>query len=160
MGAHGTALMAMQTKPPSWSVAATRRWREVERIELITVRIASGEDALWFRFTTRSPPNCRCLQSLTTASVSGPNPVEVVDRLRQLGWPSVLGNTDEALDEQRLPEKLRATFVGLAAARTREMLGPERVAWLTSLPIEWRADGVAVVHAIPGDCWAIGGHDA
>jgi len=93
-------------------------------------------------------------------ALGGPHPVEVVDRLRQLGWPSVLGNTDEALDEQRLPEKLHATFVGMAAARTREMLGPERVDWLTSLPLEWRADGVGVVHATPGDCWAIVAHDA
>jgi len=93
-------------------------------------------------------------------ALGGPHPVEVVDRLRQLRWPSVLGNTDEALDEQRLPEKLRTSFVGQAAARTREMLGPERVAWLTSLPLEWRGDGVAVVHATPGDCWPIVAHDA
>ena len=93
-------------------------------------------------------------------ALGGPHPVEVVDRLRQLRWPSVLGNTDEALDEQRLPEKLRATFVGQAAARTREMLGPERVASLTSLPLQWRGDGVAVMHATPGDCWAIVEHDA
>src|SRR2546423_5091735 len=82
-------------------------------------------------------------------ALGGPHPVEVVDRLRQLGWPSVLGNTDEALDEQRLPEKLHATFVGMAAARTREMLGPERVDWLTNLPLEWRGDGVGLVPAAP-----------
>ena len=93
-------------------------------------------------------------------ALGGPHPVEVVDRLRQLGWPSVLGNTDEALDEERLAEKLRAGFVGQAAARTREMLGPERVAWLTTLPLVWRGDGVAVVHATPDDCWAIVEHDA
>jgi len=93
-------------------------------------------------------------------ALGGPHPVEVVDRLRQLRWPSVLGNTDEALDEQRLPEKLRASFVGQAAARTREMLGPERVAWLASLPLEWRGDGVAVVHATPADSWSIVAHDA
>lgn len=34
-------------------------------------------------------------------ALGGPHPVEVVDRLRALGWPSVLGNTDEALDESR-----------------------------------------------------------
>ncbi len=72
MGAHGTELMAMQTKPPSWSVAAIRRWRDVERIELMNDRIASGEEALWLRFTTSRPPNWRCLQSLSTASLSGP----------------------------------------------------------------------------------------
>lgn len=94
-------------------------------------------------------------------ALGGPHPVEVVDRLREHGWPSVLGNTDEALDEARMPEQARkGGFVGPAAARTREMLGPERVAWLTGLPLEWHGDGVAVVHATPGDCWAIVDHDA
>lgn len=93
-------------------------------------------------------------------ALGGPHPVEVVDRLRRLGWPSVLGNTDEALDENRLPEKIRRGFVGQAAARTREMLGPERVAWLTRLPLEWRGDGVGVMHATPGDCWPIVAYDA
>src|SRR2546430_10713075 len=93
-------------------------------------------------------------------ALGGPHPVEGVDRLRQLRWPSVLGNTDEALDEQHLPEELRASFVCQTATRTREMLGPERVAWLTSLPLEWRSDGVAVVHATPGDCCAIVAHAA
>ncbi|HEV2217329.1 MAG TPA: metallophosphoesterase family protein [Candidatus Dormibacteraeota bacterium] len=93
-------------------------------------------------------------------ALGGPHPVEVVDRLLGLGWPSVLGNTDEALDEERLPAKLRASFVGQAAARTREMLGSERVTWLTSRPLEWRGDGVAVVHATPADCWSIVAHDA
>jgi putative phosphoesterase len=92
-------------------------------------------------------------------ALGGPNPVEVVDRLRGLGWPSVLGNTDEALDESRIPERARG-FVAGPAARTREMLGPQRVAWLTSQPLEWRGEGVAVVHAAPGDCWAIVPHDA
>src|SRR5437773_12084203 len=59
-----------------------------------------------------------------------PHPVEVDDRLRQLRWPSVLGNTDEALDGQHLPGKLRASLVGHAATRTPETLGPERVAEL------------------------------
>lgn len=93
-------------------------------------------------------------------ALGGPHPVEVVDRLRALGWPSVLGNTDEALDESRLPEAAREGFVGPPAARTRDMLGPERVAWLTGLPLIWHRDGTAVVHATPSDCWAIVLHDA
>ena len=40
------------------------------------------------------------------------------------------------------------------------MLGRERVDWLTRLPIEWRQEDVAVVHAVPGDCWAVVEHDA
>ena len=93
-------------------------------------------------------------------ALGGPHPNEVVDRLRALGWPSVLGNTDEALDESKLPAQARGGFVAPAAARTREMLGPERVAWLTRLPLEWQRDAVSVVHATPTDCWAIVAHDA
>jgi putative phosphoesterase len=88
-------------------------------------------------------------------ALGGPHPAEVVDRIRELGWPGVLGNTDAVLaGEEAIPEPARG-FVGPAAARSRDLLGPERVAWLTGLPMEWRAAGVAVVHAVPGDCWAI-----
>jgi putative phosphoesterase len=88
-------------------------------------------------------------------ALGGPHPAEVVDRIRELGWPSVLGNTDAVLaGEEAIPEPARG-FVGPPAARSRDLLGPERVAWLTSRPIEWRGEGVAVVHAVPGDCWAI-----
>ena len=93
-------------------------------------------------------------------ALGGPHPVEVVDRLRALGWPSVLGNTDEALDEDRIPRHLPRGFIGPPAARTAEMLGPERVAWLTGLPLDWHGDGIAVFHATPGDCWEIVQHDA
>jgi len=93
-------------------------------------------------------------------ALGGPHPCEVVDRIRELGWPSVLGNTDEVLfDERSIPEQARS-FVAQPAARTREMLGPQRVAWLTRLPMGWLGEGVAVVHAVPGDCWAIVAHDA
>jgi putative phosphoesterase len=93
-------------------------------------------------------------------ALGGPHPVEVVERIRELGWASVLGNTDEALAEDPTTLEKRGMFVALAAARTREMLGPERVAWLAGLPLEVRADGIALVHSIPGDCWAVVGHDA
>lgn len=93
-------------------------------------------------------------------ALGGPHPVEVVDRIRELGWPSVLGNTDAVLaGERTIPEQARG-FVAQAAARTREMLGPERVGWLTRRPMEWRDEGVALVHAVPGDCWAVVTHDA
>ena len=88
-------------------------------------------------------------------ALGGPDPVEVVDRIRELGWPGVLGNTDVVLgDEGVIPEVARG-FIAPPAARTRELLGPERVAWLMSQPMEWRGDGVALVHAVPGDCWAV-----
>ena len=92
--------------------------------------------------------------------LGGPRPVEVVDRIRELGWPGVLGNTDAVLaGEEAIPEAAR-DLLGSSAAWNREMLGPERVAWLTGQPIEWRGEGVAVVHAVPGDCWPIVAHDA
>jgi putative phosphoesterase len=93
-------------------------------------------------------------------ALGGPHPVAVVDRIRELGWPSVLGNTDAALaGERTIPEQARG-FVAPPAARTRDLLGPERIAWLTGQPMEWRGEGVALVHAIPGDCWAVVAHDA
>jgi len=93
-------------------------------------------------------------------ALGGPHPAAVVDRVRELGWPSVLGNTDVALaGDDAIPERARG-FVAPPAARTRELLGPERVAWLTGLPLEWRGEGVALVHAAPGDCWTIVAQDA
>ncbi len=92
-------------------------------------------------------------------ALGGPHPVEVVDRIRELGWPSVLGNTDEALAWEPKALEQRSVFVALAAARTREMLGPELVEWLAAQPTEQRADEMALVHALPGDCWGIVEHD-
>ncbi len=78
---------------------------------------------------------------------NGPRPVEVVDRVRELGWPGVIGNMDQALGG-------RPTEARLAWARER--LGPERTAWLQELPLQWReADRLALVHAVPGDPWRV-----
>jgi putative phosphoesterase len=75
----------------------------------------------------------------------GPRPAECVDRIRELGWPGVMGNMDRALETHA-----RQATVGWAAER----LGAERTAWLQSLPMEWRHDNeVALVHAVPGDLW-------
>jgi predicted phosphodiesterase len=93
----------------------------------------------------------------------GAQPAQVVDRIRDLGWPGVLGNTDELLwrpEEQahqrrlapKLKEQLRLMFDDYAPA-TRELLGEERVAWLHDLPPEARLGSLAIVHAAPGDLW-------
>jgi putative phosphoesterase len=93
----------------------------------------------------------------------GAEPAQVVDRIRELGWRGVLGNTDELLwrgDEQprqealapKLREQLRLMFQDYGPA-TRELLGEERIAWLRALPLEARVDDLAVVHAAPGDLW-------
>ena len=39
------------------------------------------------------------------------------------------------------------------APATAELLGHERVAWLRDLPAEAQNDGLAIVHAAPGDLW-------
>jgi hypothetical protein len=39
------------------------------------------------------------------------------------------------------------------APATAEMLGEERIAWLKTLPTEWRHEEMVVLHASPGDLW-------
>lgn len=88
-------------------------------------------------------------------AVNGPHPAECVDRIRELGWPGIAGNTDLAL--WTLPETLRESVVNtfrVLAAATTDLLGAERVAWLKTLLLEWHdGDRVALVHAVPGDTW-------
>ncbi len=94
-------------------------------------------------------------------ALGGPHAPEVVDRIRELGWPSVLGNTDAALGGLgAIPPAARGGFIPKVAAHTSRILGRKRTAWLTRLPMEWRTDDVVVVHAVPGDCWAIMSHEA
>jgi hypothetical protein len=96
-------------------------------------------------------------------ALGGWQPGEVVDRVRDLGWPGVVGNTDEllwrpeelAVQEARarkLAPLLRLIFERHAPA-TRELLGEERVGWLRELPGEHRDGDLALVHAAPGDLW-------
>jgi predicted phosphodiesterase len=92
----------------------------------------------------------------------GSSPVEIVDRIRALGWQGVAGNTDEMLFRpESLAEfaaaspALRALFEAVEemAAWTRAALGDDRVAWLRALP-RMQVHGVAaLVHASPGDLW-------
>src|SRR5271154_5513028 len=67
---------------------------------------------------------------------SGASPVEIVDRIRDLGWQGVAGNTDEMLfrpeslgDCGSQSPKLQPLFSAIAemAAATREALGEERL---------------------------------
>lgn len=88
-------------------------------------------------------------------ALNGPHPAECVDRVRELGWPGVVGNTDQALWTlpPTLPENTLKVFRVLIAA-TAELLGGERIGWLQTLAAEWRdGNDVALVHAVPGDTW-------
>jgi predicted phosphodiesterase len=92
---------------------------------------------------------------------SGSRPAQVVDRLRDLGWPCIYGNADEmvwnpaAVDAFFAPPALAAwkPVVDRAAAATSAALGDARIDWLRQLPDIWRGDGLAVVHASPASVW-------
>lgn len=94
----------------------------------------------------------------------GSSPAETVDRIRELGWPGVLGNTDEmlfapnALTEfaaQAQPQYQRLfTVIAEMAVWTRAMLGEERMAWLSTLPRCHVQAPLALVHASPESLWS------
>jgi predicted phosphodiesterase len=90
---------------------------------------------------------------------TGSSGAYVVDRIRELGWAGVCGNTDEMLFD---PESLRAfasrspqlkpmfDAIEQMAAFTRDALGDER---LECLPRVHAAGPVALVHASPATTW-------
>lgn len=92
----------------------------------------------------------------------GASPVEIVDQIRDLGWPGVVGNTDEMLSTpESLQEfakqspKLQPLFAAIEemAVVTRERLGTERLAWLRALPRVQLHGPMALVHASPESPW-------
>jgi putative phosphoesterase len=93
----------------------------------------------------------------------GPRPREVIDRIRELGWLGVVGNTDELLwrpaehsrQRDRAPQlqTLLRWLFDAYAPYTLEQIGEERLAWLRDLPAQLRIDGITIVHASPGDRW-------
>jgi putative phosphoesterase len=93
---------------------------------------------------------------------SGSGPIEIVDRLRDLGWQGVMGNTDEMLVEPDSLEDFASQSssppalweaVRQIASATRDMLGEKRLAWLRELPRVKTQEGFALVHATPESCW-------
>jgi predicted phosphodiesterase len=95
-------------------------------------------------------------------AVSGANPAEIVDRIRDLGWQGVVGNTDEmlfmpeALKENANPSpELQPLFAAIQemATATCEALGEERLAWLRGLPRIQIHGPMALVHASPESRW-------
>jgi predicted phosphodiesterase len=93
---------------------------------------------------------------------SGSSPVDIIDRIRTLGWQGVLGNTDEMLvqpdslenfaAQSSAPPPLWATIREIASA-TRSKLGDERLTWLRELPRVQIEETLALVHATPESCW-------
>ncbi len=93
---------------------------------------------------------------------SGSSPIEIIDRIRDLGWQGVMGNTDEMLvrpasledfaSQSSAPASLWSAIREIASV-TRSILGDDRLAWLRALPLTLTRPGFALVHAAPGDCW-------
>jgi predicted phosphodiesterase len=99
----------------------------------------------------------------------GSSPVEIVDRIRDLGWQGVVGNTDEMLFR---PESLKefanqspnlqplVAVIEEMAAATREALGEQRLEWLRGLPRVQIHGPMALVHASPESPWRAPAHTA
>jgi putative phosphoesterase len=93
---------------------------------------------------------------------AGSSPIEIVDRIRQLGWHGVMGNSDEMLvrpdsledfaSQSSAPAALWTAIREIASA-TRSVLGEERLAWLREQPLVNTQDVFALVHATPESCW-------
>jgi len=93
---------------------------------------------------------------------SGASSAEIVDRIRDLGWAGVVGNTDEMLFRpeslaefaSQLPH-LHSLWTAIAemAAATREDLGEDRLTWLRGLPRVQTCNSLALVHASPESLW-------
>ena len=92
----------------------------------------------------------------------GSSPGEIVDHIRSLGWPGVMGNTDEMLVQpDSLEEFARQSsappilwnVIRQIASATRSSLGEERLAWMSELPRLKIHEDFALVHATPESCW-------
>jgi len=92
----------------------------------------------------------------------GSSPVEALDRVRDLGWPGVVGNADEILfrpesleefaSRSSAPPSLWPPIREMAEA-TASMLGKDRLAWLRELPLVQIHGSLVLVHASPESCW-------
>jgi putative phosphoesterase len=99
----------------------------------------------------------------------GSSPIEILDQIRDLGWPGVMGNTDEMLVRpESLTEfagqspKMKPLFDVIAemAAFARTALGEERLSWLRALPQSQALAPIALVHASPESRWRCPAHNA
>lgn len=96
-------------------------------------------------------------------AASGYRPAEVLDRIQDLGWKGVLGNTDEMLwrpellrdlanRAPRLRPLLKVLFEEIAPCTAR-LIGSRRLAWLKELPPLQRDGDMTLIHASPADLW-------
>jgi putative phosphoesterase len=99
----------------------------------------------------------------------GTRPAEVIDRIREMNWPGVYGNTDEMLwrpyrvsETLQAPElhRVRDLILSHTIPATLRAIGNERLAWLRALPRRWSDGDLCVVHAGPDDVWQVTAPDA
>jgi hypothetical protein len=92
----------------------------------------------------------------------GAGPVEIVDRIRDLGWQGVVGNVNEMLFRPESLEEFASqssappslwTAIRQMAVATRALLGEERMAWLRGLARVQITGPMALVHASPESLW-------
>lgn len=99
----------------------------------------------------------------------GSSPTEIVDRVRDLGWNGVLGNTDEMhsrpesleefVSQSSAPPSLWSAVSEMAVA-VHAKLGEERIGWLRTLPRTLIQESIALVHASPRSPWHSPGPEA
>lgn len=94
--------------------------------------------------------------------IGGSRPAEVVDRVRDLAWPGVYGNTDEAIARPETLEEFATQStappalwdaVREMASFVRDALGEERSTWLGTLSRVFINHPIALVHASPAGAW-------
>jgi putative phosphoesterase len=103
-------------------------------------------------------------------ATTGPRPAEVVDRIRELGWPGVRGNTDELPWSRETEAAVRRSapklgpwldlLFGQLGPWASEQLGDERTSWLRRLPERQSEGDLRLVHASPGNLWQAPAPDA
>jgi predicted phosphodiesterase len=94
--------------------------------------------------------------------VGGSRNAEVIDLVRERGWPGVYGNAEEML---WMPEQVTRNVAGPQFQRMRHVvltetipfichaIGEPRLDWLRSLPRRWTHGGLTVMHAGPDGVW-------
>lgn len=87
---------------------------------------------------------------------------EIVDRISELKWPGVVGNTDEVLWDGSGLDRMKAAVPKLGslfqiiedcAEASRSMLTAAGLRFLRELPAEHRVDDLLLLHASRGDTW-------
>ena len=84
----------------------------------------------------------------------GPEPEEVVRTLRQRGVISVMGNHELALVSRGAYQRMQET-ARISLDCTRDLLGPESLAWLAQLPPTLVRHGIRLVHGCPPDSMTV-----